>query len=189
MVERQRVFRVVADRMALALAEVDFVEKVALIGSVAGAVRREVPRFQPFRRLGIEIAHECKDLDLAVWVSRVDRLEVLKRVRARVSHGLFADLSVGVPEHQIELFLIETGDAGRYLGRAGYFKSCPRGHRDCLAEGCGAKPFLKQMDGFEFWPSTLEPSKCLTLFDRSHGGVIGAATALPAAVVGDAWRG
>jgi hypothetical protein len=185
MVERQRVFRVVADRMAIALSEVDFVEKVALIGSAAGALRQEVPRFQPFRRLGIEIAHECKDLDLAVWVSRVDRLEALKRVRARVSHGIFPDLNVGVPEHQIELFLIETGDAGRYLGRTCYYKSCPRGHRDCLAEGCGAKPFLKQMEGFEFWPSTLEPSRCLTLFDRSHGGVIGSATALAAAVVND----
>jgi len=186
MVERQRVFRVVADRLAIALAEVDFVEKVALIGSVAGALRREVPRFQPFRRLGIEIAHECKDLDLAVWVSRVDRLEVLKRVRATVSHGIFPDLHVGVPEHQIELFLIEAGDAGRYLGRACYYKSCPRGHRDCLAEGCGAKPFLKQMDGLEFRPSTLEPSKCLTLFDRSPGGVVGSATAPPATVVSDA---
>jgi hypothetical protein len=185
MVERQRIFRVVADRMAIALAEVDFVEKVALIGSVAGALRREVPRFQPFRRLGIEIAHECKDLDLAVWISRVDRLEALKQVRARVSHGIFPDLNVGVPEHQIELFLIETGDAARYLGRACYYKSCPRGHRDCLAEGCGAKPFLKQMDGFEFWPSTLEPSKCLTLFDRAQGGVIGSATTLPATVAGD----
>jgi len=147
MVERQRVFRVVADRMAIALAEVDFVEKVALIGPVASTLRREVPRFQPFRRLGIEIAHECKDLDLAVWVSCVDRLETLKRVRARVSHGIFPDLNIGVPEHEIELFLIAAGDAGRYVGRACYFKSCPRGHRDCLSEGCGAKPFLKQMDG------------------------------------------
>ncbi len=185
MVERQRVFRLLADRMAIALAGVDFVEKVALIGSVAGALWREVPRFQPFRRLGIEIAHECKDLDLAVWVSRVDRLAALKRVRASVSRGLFADLDVGVPEHQIELFLIETGDPDRYLGRVCCYRSCPRGHRDCLAEGCGASPFLQQMDGFEFWPSTLEASKSLTLFDRSHGGVVGSAVALPATVVTD----
>ena len=189
MLERQRVFRVVADRMAIALAELDFVEKVALIGSVAGALRRETPRFQPFRRHGIEIAHECKDLDLAVWVSSVDRLEALKRVRAMVSHQLLADLNLGVPDHHIELFLIEAGDTGRYLGRACYFKSCPRGHRDCLAEGCGARPFLKQMDGFEFWPSTLEPSKCVTLFDRAHGGIIGWAAALPATVVSDARNG
>jgi hypothetical protein len=180
MVERQRVFRVVADRMATALAEVDFVEKVALIGSVAGDLRREVPRFQPFRRLGIEIAHECKDLDLAVWVSRVDRLEALKRVRARVSHDFLAEMNVGVPEHQIELFLIDAGDAGRYVGRVCYFRSCPKGHRDCMAEGCGARPFLKQMDGFEFWSSTLAPANCLTLFDRANGGAIGLATAIPA---------
>ena len=183
MLKRQETFRIVADRLAVALAEVDFVDKVALIGSVAGALRREVPRFQPFRRLGIEIAHECKDLDLAVWVSRVDRLETLKRVRAKVSHGIFADLGVGVPEHEIELFLVEASDADRYLGRACYFKACPRGHRDCLAERCGAQPFLKQMDGFEFWPSTLEPSKILVLFDRANGGLIGSAAALPAVVV------
>ena len=183
MLERQRIFRVVADRLAAALAEVDFVEKVALIGSVAGALRREVPRFQPYRRLGIEIAHECKDLDLAVWVSRWDRLETLKRARAGVCHRSFAELGVGVAEHDVELFLFETGGADRYLGRACYFKSCPRGHRDCHAQGCGAQPFLKQMDGFEFWPSTLEPSKILVLFDRPNGGLVGSAAALPAVVV------
>ena len=91
----------------------------------------------------------------------------------------------GVPEHEIELFLIAAGDAGRYLGRACLLQGLPQGPSRLPAEGCGAKPFLKQMDGFEFWPSTLEPSKCLTLFDRAQGGVIGSATALPAAVVSD----
>ena len=52
MLERPRVFRVVADRMAIALAELAFFEKVSLIGSVAGALRREAPRFQPFHRHG-----------------------------------------------------------------------------------------------------------------------------------------
>jgi hypothetical protein len=45
------------------------------------------------------------------------------------------------------------------------------------------------MDGFEFWPSPLEASKSLTLFDRSHGGVVGSATALPATVVTDTQGG
>jgi hypothetical protein len=48
MVERQRVFRVVADRMAIALSEVDFVEKVALIGSAA-AGGSPLPAFPPAR--------------------------------------------------------------------------------------------------------------------------------------------
>ncbi len=189
MVERQRIFRVLADRLAAALAEVDFVEKVALIGSVAGDLRREVPRFQPFRRLGIEIAHECKDLDLAVWVSRVDRLEDLKHVRARVSRELLAENNIGVPEQQIELFLIDAVDAGRYVGRVCYFRSCPRGHRDCTAKGCGARPFLKQMDGFEFWPSTLAPANSVPLFERASGGVVGLATAIPSKVDGDMRKG
>ena len=45
------------------------VQRVALFGSVARPLAREVPRFQSYRRLGIELLHECKDVDLAVWIT------------------------------------------------------------------------------------------------------------------------
>ena len=44
------------------------VQAVAVIGSVAKALRKEIPRFRDFRREGIEVWHECADLDLALWI-------------------------------------------------------------------------------------------------------------------------
>jgi len=44
------------------------VRAIALFGSVARPLAREVPRFQPYRGLGIELLHERKDVDLAVWL-------------------------------------------------------------------------------------------------------------------------
>ena len=42
------------------------VHAVAVIGLVAKALWKEVPRFSDFRREGIEVWHECRDLDLAL---------------------------------------------------------------------------------------------------------------------------
>lgn len=53
-----------ADAVTASFVSLAEVQRVALLGSVARPLRREVPRFQPFRRLGIELLHECKDVDL-----------------------------------------------------------------------------------------------------------------------------
>ena len=58
----QRDFRVAADAVAAALSEFAEVEAIALFGSVAQPLAREVLRFQPYHRFGIEILHECKDV-------------------------------------------------------------------------------------------------------------------------------
>jgi hypothetical protein len=64
-----------ADRVTAALAQCRNVEAIALMGSVARPLRQEVPRFAPYRQLRVAIAHECKDVDLAVWVSRLNGLD------------------------------------------------------------------------------------------------------------------
>src|SRR5664279_4079879 len=66
LLERQRVFRCAADRVTAALAQCPSVEAIALIGSVARPLRREVPRFAPYKQLRVPIAHECKDVDLSL---------------------------------------------------------------------------------------------------------------------------
>jgi hypothetical protein len=73
--------RAAAGRVASALAECPDVETIALIGFVARPLWREVPRFAPYKQLRLPIAHEGKDVDLAVWVSRIDGLEDLRRTR------------------------------------------------------------------------------------------------------------
>jgi hypothetical protein len=44
--ERQRIFRIAADAVVAGLARFDEIEAVALFGSVAMPLRREVPRFR-----------------------------------------------------------------------------------------------------------------------------------------------
>ena len=68
MLRRQREFRVAADVVTDAWAAFDEVRAVAVIGSVAKALWKEIPRFSDFRRAGIEVWHECGDLDLALWI-------------------------------------------------------------------------------------------------------------------------
>jgi hypothetical protein len=46
-----------------------------LIGSVACPLQREVPRSASYRQSHPHIAHECKDVDLALWVSRLGGLD------------------------------------------------------------------------------------------------------------------
>lgn len=59
------------------------VQAVAVIGSVANPLWKEVPRFQEFRRLGIEVWHECSDLDMALWVDSQERLGELRQAYHR----------------------------------------------------------------------------------------------------------
>lgn len=66
MLEQQRQFRKAADVMTDAWMTFAEVRAVSVIGSVAKPLWKEVPRFREFRRAGIEIWHECHDLDLAL---------------------------------------------------------------------------------------------------------------------------
>jgi hypothetical protein len=184
LLERQRVFRCVADRLTAALAQCRDVEAIALIGSVARPLRREVPRFAPYKQLRLPIAHECKDVDLVAWVSRVDRLDELRRARGRIVGDVVAEFGHGPAVHEIEVFLLEP-DTSRYLGRLCYFRQCPVGKRDCLAAGCGRQPFLKQHDDFLFWSDALAAGASVRLYDRVGGGVMARALDLPLVILDD----
>ena len=109
-----------------------------MIGSVARPLRREVPRFAPYKQLRLPIAHECKDVDLVAWVSRLDRLDELRRARGRIVGDVVTEFGHGPAVHEIEVFLLEP-DTSRYLGRLCYFRQCPAGKRDCLAAGCSRR--------------------------------------------------
>jgi hypothetical protein len=182
LLERQLDFRVVADRVTTALAGCRGVEAVALIGSVAGRLRREVPRFAPYRQLRLPIAHECKDVDLAVWVSQLDGLDELRRARGRVVGDIIAERGYGPAVHEIEIFLLEPG-TDHYLGRLCFFRECPAGKRACFAAGCGRQPFLKQHDDFSFWPQAIAAGAALRLYDRTGGGIIARAVDLPLVIL------
>ena len=86
---QQRRFRVAADVVTDAWMAFPEVHAVAVIGSVAMALWKEVPRFSDFRREGIEVWHECRDLDLALWIESQQRLREIHRAANRALSKAF----------------------------------------------------------------------------------------------------
>jgi hypothetical protein len=168
MLDRQAHFRLAADAVTAALAGFPEVEKVALIGSVARPLWREVPRFAPFRQQRIWIWHECKDVDLAVWLDDLGRLQALNRARSQAAQRLYAEKQVGVAHHQVEIFVMKAG-SDDYLGRLCTFAQCPKGKRECLVPGCGRAPFLRQHAEFTLWRDALDEDRIMRLYDRNAG--------------------
>ena len=67
-------FRRGADAVTTAWRAHPEVIAVSLIGSVARAPWKEAPRFGPYRRARVALWHECKDVDLALWLDHLDSL-------------------------------------------------------------------------------------------------------------------
>ena len=141
---------------------------VSLIGSVARDPWKEVPRFSPFRRAGIEVWHECKDVDLALWLSGLGDLDGLRRAAAKALLDLQKREAIGVAHHQVDIFLLEPG-SDRYLGRLCNFNACPKGKVECRVPGCGEVPWVRQHDDFEWWPDSLAPGRAVRLYERASG--------------------
>jgi hypothetical protein len=169
MLERQRQFRMAADVVTEALMAFPEVRAVAVIGSVAKALWKEVPRFREFRRERIEIWHECGDLDLALWLDSQERLGELRRAIGRALRVAYeTGTGVSVVAHQLDLFLIEPG-SDRYLGRLCSFNECPKGKHECLVPGCGAIPFNKRIAEFVPYAGLLAPARHAMLYERGVG--------------------
>jgi RNA polymerase sigma factor (sigma-70 family) len=99
LLRRQSDFRTAAEYVARAQSQFEEVQKIVLFGSVALPLAKEVPRFRRFRRTGIAVRHECSDVDLAVWVTRLDNLTALRKARSRALNQLLAEKNIGVAHH------------------------------------------------------------------------------------------
>ena len=169
MLKRQQEFRAAADVVTDALIPFPEVQAIAVIGSVARTLWKEIPRFNEFRRAGIAVWHECGDIDLAVWINSQHRLGDLRRAAARSLREAFeAGTGVSVVSQQHDIFLIEPG-TDRYLGRLCSFNECPKGKRDCMVPGCGDIPFNQCFDEFIPHADLLAPAAYATLFRRDAG--------------------
>ena len=145
------------------------VHAVAVIGSVAKALWKEVPRFSDFRRERIEVWHECRDLDLALWIESQQRLREIHRAANRALSKAFASgADTSVVPHQLDIFMFDPA-SDAYLGRLCSFNQCPKGKRDCLVPGCGAIAFNKVIDGFVPRADLLAPAQYATLYRRGAG--------------------
>ncbi len=172
LLRRQREFRTAAEWVTRELAKLPVVTKVALFGSVASPLKKEVPRFREFRRAGVEVWHECKDVDLAVWITDTGDLKRLKKASSRALNALLERRNIGVAHHQVDMFLLEP-DTDRYLGRLCCFGVCPKEFKpECQVPGCGASRFLQQHANFTFHADSLAPGRAEVLFDRGKWKVI-----------------
>jgi hypothetical protein len=169
MLEHQRHFRAAADVVTDCLMQFAEVAAVAVIGSVAKPLWKEVPRFSQFRRKRIEIWHECGDLDLALWLDSQERLGALRRAAALALRDAFEKgTGISVANHQLDVFLIEP-ETDRYLGRLCHFNECPKGKRECLVPGCGAIAFNKRLAEFTPHADLLAAVPAAMLYQRGLG--------------------
>lgn len=165
----QREFRMAADVVTAAFMDFAEVCSVAVIGSVAQKLWKEVPRFSDFRRARIEVWHECSDLDLAVWLDSQDRLDQLRRALARSLTAAFhAGMGVSMPANRVDVFLFEPG-SDRYLGRLCRYSTCPKGKLDCRVPGCGTIPFNKVVEGFRPHADIVATAGDTMLYERGRG--------------------
>jgi hypothetical protein len=166
---RQREFRIAADVVAKAWAGFPEVQAVAVIGSVANALWKEIPRFREFRQQRIEVWHECGDLDLALWIDSQHRLGELRRKRDRALREAYeAGIGCSVVGHQVDVFLFEP-HSDRYLGRLCSFSHCPNGKPACLVPGCGAVPFNRRFADFSPYADLLASAAQAMLYERGKG--------------------
>ena len=168
MLRQHRNFRRAADYVAHGLAAVNVVQRVVLFGSVAAPLVKEIPRFNRLRRAGVEVWHECRDLDLAVWVSDCSALSALRKTQGHALSDLLDDCNIGVAHHQVDVHLLEPG-TDRYLGQLCHHATCPKGKPECRVPGCGRSLFLQQFEGYVFEPARLASRPTVTLFDRAAG--------------------
>ena len=164
--ERNRHLRAVADWIAEAMAKVDGVERILLVGSVAEPPTMTVPYARRLRRFGVEVTRQCSDLDLAVALSDLTSLKALQRARNLTVGDFYRATNYGIPQHMVDTFIVEPG-TGRYLGRLCIFNDCPKpGKPECWVPSCGEVPHLKQHAGFTLRPEVLSPENSVVLFER-----------------------
>ena len=169
LLERQRQFRLAADVVVQAWMDFPEVWAIAVIGSVAKPLWKEVPRFSEFRREGIEVWHECGDLDLALWINSQRRLGQLRRAASLALRRAYeAGAGVSVSGSQLDVFLFEPG-SDRHLGRLCSFNQCPKGKPACLVPGCGETPFNQRVADFAPRADLLAPAAHAMLYRRDAG--------------------
>ncbi len=114
--------------------------------------------------------HECRDVDLAVWVSDLTCLRRLKRAVSDATNrwqALANEKNLpGVPHHAVDVFLMEPV-SNRYRGNLCHFGQCPKGKPDCEVAGCGAQPFLQLYEDFQFDQLAPFGEHTVTLSDRA----------------------
>lgn len=108
MLEREREFRMAADVVTDAWVRFDEVQAIAVIGSVAKPLWKEVPRFSEFRRAGIEVWHECTVLWRKCRKPLISTTYCLSYLSAMATSIIINGLTVRVPEIRGQIVALES---------------------------------------------------------------------------------
>ena len=156
LLRRRDHFRLAAEEVAAQLSRFDEVDKIMLVGSVAKPLKKEVPRFREYRRAQIEVWHECKDVDLAIWINDLACLGAIRRAIGQTLGRFCGTANIRVAHHQVELFIMQPG-TNAYLGNLCLFNTCPKQQkRQCLVDNCGKPKFLQQYFDFHLYDTFLD---------------------------------
>ena len=78
----------------------------------------------------------------------------------------------GVARHQADVHVFDAG-SDTYRGRLCSFGQCPKpGKRERLVENCGAQPFLRQFEDYQFRAGQFQSEPKVVLFDRAAGFLV-----------------
>jgi hypothetical protein len=165
MLHRRDEFRRLGEAVAGRLAEIPAVARIVLFGSTVGPPRKELPRSGRFRRAGIEVWHECRNVNLAVWVDDLEYLETLQQTRRVAVTQALARKKLDVDEQHVDVMVMRGAD--ECLGFLCCFDECPcKGKYDCLMTGCGATPRVKPLRGRQFHIQRVPEDRKTTLYQR-----------------------
>ena len=165
MLHRRDEFRRVGEAVAQRLAEVPAVRRIVLFGSTVGQLRKELPRSGRFRRAGIEVWHECRNVNLAVWLDDLEYTQTLQQTRRSAVVEALARKKLDLDEQHVDIMLMQGED--ECLGFLCCFDECPcAGKYDCLMTGCGATPRVRPLRGRQFHIERVPADRKTTLYER-----------------------
>ncbi len=171
---KQARYREAAERIGYVASQVEWIDRLELFGSVAESLPRDKPRFR-WRDARFPL-HEVANINLAVWVTDLSQLDVLRHLISDLLQLMSIEkpMEPGVPHYAIDLFIMQAHDSHyryRYRGRLCHYGKCPRMDKEaCLTPGCGAQPFLLQLKNFEFNYLKVFDRNAVVLFDRESVG-------------------
>ena len=167
MLRRQDQFRKAARLLTTKLAEMSAVKKVVLFGSVALPLWKEVPPHARLHARRIKVFHECRNIDLAVWVSTPSIADTIRRAHSSVVKELLDnEVHFGIAHHFFSTHLIDDV-TGKYHGMVCHFGQCPKRKVECQVPGCGEHQFVRVLPGFRLKPERLHMLNSQVLFERT----------------------
>ena len=154
---RQRAFRWAAQSIAILLDDYSTVEKVSAFGSVALPLSAEASR----------CLHYCKDLDLAIWLTKFENLRGLRTVIGAGVRQIEELRCAYIEPYEVDVHLFDF-ESGEYRGRLCFFSDCPKRKRwECRVPGCGKRKFLRKLWKEQFNPPRFAAEPKVILLDRA----------------------